>query len=231
MKHILLSLVSALVCLAAHAQIRVEGGRGHEHEHEHEQGQGHVHDHADEPPEVLLREMAAAVAAQPGHRVTHSGLGVAPRVGLAVQKGLFAEAGVSLDLWQVGYTEASEYPSFWYSNLRPYISGDILLSNKLLGGAKAGVEYIRAAPIIGMAFGGDVSYYTDGAARAVTLAPRLMLSLGGVEIFWAYNIFLRNELRPWIGHHRVGVSVTLDNRFRRTKKSTYADYYNSYPKE
>jgi len=198
--------------------------------HDHGNTAADGHDHADEPPGVLIREMAEAIAAQPGRRVLRSFVGVAPRVGFAAQKGLFAEAGVSIDIYQLGYTEGSEYASFGYSNLRPYLSGDMLLSGKLLGGVKLGVEYIRSTPLVGMALGGDVSFYTDGPRRAVTLAPRLMLSLGSrVELFWAYNFFIHNELRPWIGHHRIGFTMTLDRRFWRRKREAYEDYYNSYP--
>ncbi len=102
---------------------------------------------------------------------------------------------------------------------------------KLIGGAKAGVEYIRSTPIVGMAFGGDVSYYTDGGREAVVVTPRLMLSLVKVEIYYGYNFFLHNNLRPWIGHHRFGVSMTLNTRFWRRKREIYEDYYNTYPAE
>ncbi len=80
-----------------------------------------------------------------------------------------------------------------------------------------------------MAFGGDVSYYTDGVDDAIAITPKLMLSLVKVEIYYGYNIFVRNDLRPWIGHHRFGVSMTLNPRFWRRKNRVYEDYYNTYP--
>jgi hypothetical protein len=82
-----------------------------------------------------------------------------------------------------------------------------------------------------MAFGGDVSYYTNGANEAVLITPRLMLSFVKVEIYYGYNIFVRNELRPWIGHHRFGVSMTLNPRFWKRKASVYEEYYYTYPEE
>lgn len=211
-------LLTVLVC-AFSARAQVHDGHGHDDEH----------NPADETPGALLEDMAAAIASQPGERVLYSFTGFAPRFGLAVQKGLFAEAGVSLDFYKLGYTAASEYVSFGYSNLRPYISGEIMAGRKLLGGGKAGIEYIRSTPILGMAFGGDVSYYTDGVDDAIAITPKLMLSLVKVEIYYGYNIFVRNDLRPWIGHHRFGVSMTLNPRFWRRKNRVYEDYYNTYP--
>ncbi len=216
-------LFAILVCVFG-AQAQSHDGDGHEHEHD-------GHDHSHETPGALIREVSEMVAAQPGEWVLYKHTGLAPRFGLSTQKGLFAEAGVSLDFYQLGYTGASEYVSFGYSNLRPYISGEIMVGRKLLGGGKAGVEYIRSTPIVGMAFGGDVSFYTDGRNEAVTLTPRLMLSLVTVEVFYGYNFFLHNKLTRWIGHHRFGVSMTLNRRFWRRKKQVYEEYYNSYQEE
>jgi hypothetical protein len=206
-------------------------GRAQNGHEEHAGEHAEVHDPARETPRALLEGMAEAIESQEGEHVLSSFTGVAPRFGLAVQRGLFAEAGVSLDIQRIGYTAASEYLSFGYSNLRPYVAGEMLLSNKLLGGGKAGVEYIRATPVIGMAFGADVSYFSDGAADAVLLTPRLMLSFVRVEVFYGYNFFLRNGLTRWIGHHRFGVSMTLNPRFWRRKNEIYGDYYNSYLEE
>lgn len=194
-----------------------EGHEGHSHDDNdgHDHGEHEDHDHAEFPVET-------------GRLVSHSFTGVAPRFGLAVQKGFFAEVGVSLDLYKLGYTEGSEYLSFGYSNIRPYVSGEILAGRKLLGGGKAGAEYIMSTPILGMAVGGDVSYYSDGLRDAVTLTPRLMLSFVYVEVYYGYNFFLHNELTRWIGHHRFGVSMTLNRGFWRRKKEVYQDYYDSY---
>jgi hypothetical protein len=226
-----LVLFTALACaFSLPAQVREgDGGRGIDGgpPHGHEEG----HNPADETPGALFEDMAAAIASQPGERVLYSFAGVAPRLGLAMQKGLFAEAGVSLDFYKLGYTAASEYLSFGYSNLRPYLSGEIMAGRHLVGGGKAGIEYIRSTPILGMAFGGDVSYYTDGARDAIAITPRLMLSLVKVEIYYGYNIFVRNGLERWIGHHRFGVSMTLNRRFWKRKKEIYEDYYNTYVEE
>ncbi len=227
MKKIFLLLAALLFAVGVQAQVHDDHGHeGHSHEgHGHEE---HDHNPADETPGALLEDMQRAIAAQPGEKVLYAFTGVAPRFALATQKGLFAEAGVSLDFYRLGYTAASEYVSFGYSNLRPYISGEIMVGRHLLGGAKAGVEYIRSTPILGMAFGGDVSYMTDGPRKAVLITPRLMLSFVKVEIFYGYNVFVRNELTRWIGHHRFGVSMTLNPRFWRRKKLIYEDYYNTY---
>jgi hypothetical protein len=150
---------------------------------------------------------------------------------MAVQKGLFVEAGLGLDLQQIGYTGASEFPSFGYSNLRPYVAGEIMAGRNLLGGGKAGIEYIRSTPLMGMAFGGEVSYLTDGAARAVLVTPRLILSFVKVEVYYGYNFFVRNELTRWVGHHRFGVSMTVNPRFWRRKQQVYEQYYDSYLEE
>jgi hypothetical protein len=195
-----------------------------QHDHDHDP----THNPADETPSALFNEMADAIASQPGKRVRHRFTGVAPRFGLAVQKGVFAEAGVSLDFYRMSYTAASEYVSFDYGNLRPYLSGEIMVGRPLVGGGKAGVEYIRSTPILGMAFGADTSYYTDGRRDAITVTPRLMLSFVQVEVFYGYNIFVRNNLPRWIGHHRFGVSLTLEPRFWKRKKKIYEDYYNTY---
>ncbi|MDR2894534.1 MAG: hypothetical protein LBU97_03640 [Alistipes sp.] len=215
MKSLFLSLCTLAICFSGWAQ-------------EHDPGHDSGHDPRLETPGALISEMAQAIASQPGERVLDSHVGVVPRFALATQKSLFAEVGVSLDIYRIGYTAGSEYVSFGYSNLRPYISGEIMAAGHLLGGAKAGIEYIRATPLIGMALGGDVSYLTDGPRRAVLLTPRLMLSLGTVELFYGYNFFLRNELVRWVGHHRLGVSITLDRRFWRRKRQMYEDYYNTY---
>ncbi|MDR2894779.1 MAG: hypothetical protein LBU97_04895 [Alistipes sp.] len=163
-----------------------------------------------------------------GELVQRSFTGVAPRFGLAVQRGMFAEAGVSLDIYKLGYTEGSEYVSFGYRNIRPYVAGEMLVGSKLLGGGKAGAEFIMSTPVFGMAVGGDVSYLSDGLAEAVLLTPRLMLSFVYVEVFYGYNFFLHNDLTRWVGHHRFGVSMTLNRKFWRQKKEMYEDYYNSY---
>ncbi len=208
----------------------------HDHnDHDHEAHEGHDHgdhnhdhDHSGESVRALFEGVSEMVAGQGGERVMHAHTAVAPRFGLAVQKGLFAEVGASLDFYRLGYIEASEYVSFSYQNLRPYISGEIMAGRKLLGGGKAGVEFIMSTPVVGMAVGLDGSYYTDGKLRAVTLTPRLVLSFVYVELYYGYNFFLRNELTRWIGHHRFGVSMTLNRGFWRRKKDVYQDYYNSY---
>lgn len=197
----------------------VDGHDGHGHE-------GHSHD-----MQAALEGLGMfGISDSEGEgKVSHSFVGVAPRVGLAWQKGLFAEIGASFDIYSMGYSAASEYVTFGYRNLRPYVSGEILVSGrKLLGGGKAGMEFIMSTTVMGMAFGADATYYTDGRFDAVTITPRLMLSLVYVEVFYGYSFFVRNDLRPWVGHHRVGVSMTLDPRFWRRKKQVYQDYYNSY---
>ncbi len=223
MKRIILLLCLMSACFTGFAQHDHdhEGHGGHDHE-------GETHDHADAPPGVLFEELAAAIAGQDGERVLHRFTGVTPRFGLAMQKGLFAEAGLGLDFYKIGYTVASEFVSFGYDNLRPYIAGEIMINSKLLGGGKAGIEYIRSTPILGMAFGGEVGWYTDGAAEALLVTPRLMLSFVKVEVYYGYSFFVRNELRRWLGHHRFGVSMTLNPRFWRRKNRIYEDYYNTY---
>lgn len=222
MKRLIILFATLACALGARAQ----------HDHDHETG-----DHSNETVGALFEQMSEAVAAQPGERRLYSFTGVAPRFGLATQKGIFAEAGVSLDFYKLGYTGASEYLSFGYSNLRPYLSGEIMSGRRPVGGkhalagGKAGVEYIRSTPILGMAFGGDVSYYTDGTREAMTLTPRLMLSLVKVELFYGYNFFLRNELTRHIGHHRFGVSMTLNGRFWKRKRTIREEYYNTYVEE
>ncbi len=221
MKRIILLLCLLPACFVGFAQ----------HDHEGHDHASEGHDHADESPGVLFGELSAAIAAQPGERVLHRFTGVTPRFGLAVQKSIFAEAGLGIDLYRIGYTGASEFVSFGYDNLRPYIAGEIMVNSKLLGGAKAGIEYIRSTPILGMAFGGEVAWYTDGGAKALLVTPRLMLSFVKVEVYYGYSFFVRNELTRWLGHHRFGVSMTLNPRFWRRKTRIYEDYYNTYPEE
>ena len=221
MKRIISLLFLLPMCVAGFAQ------HDHDHDHDHDHA-GEAHDHADAPPGVLFEELAEAIANQPGQRVLHRFTGVTPRFGLAMQKGLFAEAGLGLDFYRIGYTGASEFVSFGYDNIRPYVSGEIMINRKLLGGGKAGVEYIRSTPILGMAFGGEVSYYTDGTDEAMLVTPRLMLSFVKVEVYYGYSFFVRNELTRWLGHHRFGVSMTLNPRFWRRKTAIYEDYYNTY---
>jgi hypothetical protein len=218
-------------------EMPAEGGNHEEHDHGSHEGHDHEghedghegHDHSDESIRALFEGVSGVVYGRPDDMVVHSFTGVAPRFGLAVQKGMFAEAGVSLDFYRIGYTRASEYVTFGYRNLRPYVSGEILVSGKkTLGGGKAGVEFIMSTALLGMAFGADASYYSDGALDAITVTPRLMLSCVYVEVFYGYNIFVRNHLTRWIGHHRLGVSVTLNPRFWQRKKQIYQDYYDSY---
>jgi hypothetical protein len=215
---ILLVFFAVAASFSARAQ-HTHDHEGHDHGHEsHDEHEGH--NHAANPFELY---------GQGGHSVSHSFTGVAPRFGLAWQSGFFAEAGLSLDFYRLGYTEASEYVTFGYRNLRPYVSGEILIDGrKLLGGGKAGLEFIMSTPLLGMAFGADGSYYTDGRGYAVTITPRLMLSFVYVEVFYGYNIFVHNDLTRWVGHHRVGVSFTLNPRFWRRKAQIYNDYYESY---
>jgi hypothetical protein len=223
-----LSVAASLAPLACRAQV----GHSEHSEHDHDQGHsvhsdhGSDHDHGHQAvPEGLLRE----VYGENEHTVSHSFVGVAPRFGLALQRGFFAEAGISMDIYRIGYTGASEYVTFNYRNLRPYVSGEILLSgSKLLGGGKAGLEFIMSTPLMGMAVGADASYYTDGPGRAVSITPRLMLSFVYVEVFYGYNIFIHNDLRTWIGPHRFGVSITLNPKFWRRKKAIAEEYYESY---
>ena len=204
-----------------------DGHEGHDHEgHDHAEGD---HDHSEESVRALFEGVAGVVYGEPENMVMHKFVGVAPRFGLAVQKSLFFEAGVSLDIYRIGYTEASEYVTFGYRNLRPYLSGEIMASGKkLLGGGKVGAEFIMSTALVGMAFGADASYYTDGKKDAIALTPRLMLSFVYVEVFYGYNIFIRNHLKSWIGPHRFGVSMTLNTRYWKRKKSIYNDYYISY---
>ncbi len=105
-----------------------------------------------------------------------------------------------------------------------------MVGRKLLAGGKAGAEFIMSTPVVGMAVGADTSYYTDGAAHAVTFTPRIVFSFVYVEVYYGFNFFLRNELTRWIGHHRFGVSMTLNRGFWRRKKEMYQDYYDTYSK-
>jgi hypothetical protein len=202
-----------------HGSHEEHAAHGHA-DHDHASHAGHDHDHGGQPRETHGEE---------SHTLFYSFTGLAPRFGLAWQTGTFAEVGLSLDFYQIGYTEASEYVTFGYRNLRPYLSGEILISGrKTLGGGKAGLEFIMSTPVFGMAVGADGSYYTDGPGHAVTITPRLMLSFVYVELFYGYNIFVRNDLTRWVGRHRVGVSITLNPRFWHRKKQIYNDYYESY---
>jgi hypothetical protein len=164
-----------------------------------------------------------------GALVSHRFVGVVPRLGVSWQEQLFAEVGVSLDLYRIGYNEASEYVSFGYSNIRPYLSGEVMLrGDQTIGGPKVGVEFIMATNVLGMAFGADATWYTDGVSSSLALTPRLVLSFVYVELYYGYNFMPVNGLRPYIGHHRVGISCTLNPRFWRRKKAIYNDYYNTY---
>jgi hypothetical protein len=166
---------------------------------------------------------------QTGKLVSHGFVGVAPRFAVSWQQELYAEVGVSLDLYRIGYNERSEYVSFGYRNIRPYLSGEVMMrGDKTIGGPKVGVEFIMATNVLGMAVGADTTWYTDGVRNAVTVTPRLMLSFVYVELYYGYNFFPINELRDYIGHHRVGVSCTLNPRFWHRKKAIYNDYYQSY---
>lgn len=236
------SVISLFVAAAVFCVLSVRAQDNHSHDsHDHEShGHDHTgdhsknrspdgkHDHGDENP-FDFSGLVKEVYGDGERSVTHRFTGVAPRFGLAFQRGLFAEAGLSMDIYRIGYTEASEYVTFGYRNLRPYVSGEILVSDRtLLGGGKAGLEFIMSTSLFGMAAGIDGSYYTDGVGQAWTITPRLMLSFVYVEIFYGYNIFVRNELRPWVGHHRFGVSFTLSPRFWKRKKKIAEDYYESY---
>jgi hypothetical protein len=173
----------------------------------------HVHDHHKET----------------GALVSHAFVGVVPRLGVSWQQHLFAEAGVSLDFYRIGYNERSEYVSFGYSNIRPYLSGEVMLrGDKTIGGPKAGVEFILATNVLGMALGADATWYTDGVRTSLAITPRLVLSLVYIELYYGYNFLPMNELHDYIGHHRMGVSCTLNPRFWQRKKAIYQDYYNSY---
>ncbi len=214
---------------APHVQYFDENGNPIDSHDDHEGHDHEGHDHSDESVRALFEGVAGVVYGEPENMVMHKFVGVAPRFGLAVQKSMFFEAGVSLDFYRIGYTEASEYVTFGYRNLRPYLSGEIMVSaKKLLGGGKIGTEFIMSTALMGMAFGADASYYTDGVSDAIALTPRLMLSFVYVEVFYGYNIFIRNRLRSWIGPHRFGVSMTLNPRYWKRKKSIYNDYYESY---
>jgi hypothetical protein len=163
---ILFALALSLPAAAQHTHDHHDGHSDHDHD-------GHDHDHSSHNHAIDPFELPGE-----GHgSVSHSFTGVAPRFGLAWQGGFFAEAGLSLDFYRLGYTGASEYVTFGYRNLRPYVSGEILIDGrKLLGGGKAGLEFIMATPLLGMALGADGSYYTDGRDYAATITPRLMLS-------------------------------------------------------
>jgi hypothetical protein len=216
MKKSLLIFLALTICASLQAQ--------HLHDHEDHDHSHDGHDHGTHE----MHEMHGTNEEAPPP-VSHSFIGVAPRFGLAWQTGTFAEVGLSLDFYSIAYTEASEYVTFSYRNLRPYVSGEILISGrKTLGGGKAGLEFIMSTPVLGMAFGADGSYYTDGRGHAVTITPRLMLSFVYVEVFYGFNIFVRNDLTRWVGRHRVGLSFTLNPRFWKRKKQIYNDYYESY---
>ena len=214
---------------SGHTHDHAPDASGHTHGHSHDDHGGNSHSHEDHNP-FDFSGLVKEVYGDGEHSVTHRFVGVAPRFGLAFQRNLYAEAGLSLDIYRIGYTEASEYVTFRYSNLRPYISGEILVSDRnLLGGGKAGLEFIMSSTLFGMAAGLDGSFYTDRTgAEAWSITPRLMLSFVYVEIFYGYNIFIRNELRPWLGPHRFGVSFTLNPRFWKRKKRIAEDYYDSY---
>ncbi len=200
----ILAILAFFACVSAQAQ----------HVHIHTIGcEDEDHEHAEEA----------------GETVRHRFVDVAPRFGVAWQKQFFAEAGLSLDIYRISYTEASEFVSFGYMNIRPYVSGEIMLrGDRTIGGPKAGLEFIMSTNLFGMAVGAEATWYTDGHYDAMAITPRLMLSFVYVEIYYGYNIYVRNELEPWLGHHRVGVSTVLNPRFWKRKKAIYEDYYNSY---
>jgi hypothetical protein len=169
---------------------------------------------------------------QTGVLVSHGFVGVVPRFAMSWQQQFYAEAGVSLDLYRINYIEGSEFVSFAYSNLRPYLSGEVMLrGDKTIGGPKAGIEFILASNLFGMAVGADATWYTDGVQSALAITPRLMLSFVYVELYYGYNFLPFNELSGYIGHHRVGISCTLNPRFWKRKRVIYEDYYNSYLQE
>lgn len=177
-------------------------------------GDEHHHDHLHE---------------ESGELVSRAFVGLAPRFSVSWQQQFYAEIGLSLDLYRIGYNEGSEYVSFGYRNIRPYVSGEIMLrGDRTIGGPKAGLEFIMATNVFGMAVGADATWYTDGVRNAVAITPRLMLSFVYVEVYYGYNFFPKNELKGYLGHHRVGVSCTLNPRFWKRKKEMYGDYYESY---
>jgi hypothetical protein len=210
MKKLLLIFCLAGWSVASAQHPHTHSGASDEHDHEHHLHLEHHHE-------------------ETGALVSHRFVGVAPRMGVSWQQELYAEVGMSLDFYDIGYYEGSEYLSFAYSNLRPYLSGEVMLrGDKIIGGPKAGVEFIILTNGLGMAFGADATWYTDGVRNALAVTPRLMLSFVYVELYYGYNFLPINELQGYIGRHRIGVSCTLNPRFWRRKKAMYNDYYNSY---
>lgn len=164
-----------------------------------------------------------------GTIVSRDFVGFAPRFSVSWQKEFFAEIGLGLDLYRIGYTEGSEYVSFGYRNIRPYISGEIMMrGDKTIGGPKLGAEFIMSTNIFGMAVGADATWYTDGVRDAVAITPRLLLSFVYLEVYYGYNIFPVNELKGYLGHHKIGVSCTLNPGFWKRKKQMYEEYYQTY---
>lgn len=186
------------------------------------------HNPWDETPGALIDDMSRAIASQPGNYIAVSASEFVPRFGLVVQRNAFLELGLGLDFNRLGYIAASEYVSFWYSNLRPYVAGDIMLSSKLLGGIKAGVDYIISTPVVGMAFGGEGTWYTDGRRTAWGVTPKLMLSFVKFEAYYGFDILFHNDLREFIGPHRIGITMTVNPKFWRRKKQIYSNYYDTY---
>lgn len=200
-----------LVILALLASVSAQAQHVHIHPVGCDCGEEHIHPHED------------------GQAVSHSFVNAVPRFGLAWQKEFFAEVGLALDIYRIGYTEASEFVTFGYRNIRPYVSGEIMLrGDKTIGGPKMGLEFIMSTNLFGMAVGADATWYTDGRRDAVAITPRLMLSFVYVEVYYGYNIYTHNHLKPWLGNHRAGVSMVLNPRFWKRKKLIYEDYYNSY---
>lgn len=164
-----------------------------------------------------------------GVSVSRNFTGLAPRFGLSWQKEFFAEVGLTLDIYRIHYIEASEFVSFGYWNARPYVSGEIMLKKgKTIGGPKAGFEFIMSTNLFGMAAGLETTWYTDGRLDALAITPRVIFSFVYAEIYYGYNIYTHNNLRPYLGNHRIGATITLNPRFWKRKKAMYADYYDSY---
>jgi hypothetical protein len=126
-----------------------------------------------------------------------------PRVGVGVQDGPFAEAGLSFHKIYV-------HPLALASSA-PYLTIEgVFLKEDYILGAKAGYEVV--AGLFGAA--ADVTYYTDFNKRSLMVTPKVGLSVFGfVNLFYGYNIPVSDDEFKSIDRNRFSLTFNLNRDY------------------
>jgi hypothetical protein len=147
------------------------------------------------------------------------------KVGVSYQKSLTPELGIIYNTFRYKYKKETFAGTKYNSQVfGPYLAVELPINtSKTIVGPKIGFDFTKTNSFVSMTCGMELIRYTDYTVHNYTFSPRVGLSVGFIDFFYGYNFLSNHQFDSYIGHHKVGLSVTAKRLHWKKQKRIIID--------